>query len=131
MLMSCMSDVDPITKRHPSAEEQRWSREVLDPLLAKAPERPIGKSSGVNLDESGEARFTTVSEHPVQRLYTPADLPEKWEDDLGEPGQPPYTRGIHPSGYRGKLWTMRQFAGFGTPADTNARYKSLDRKSVV
>src|SRR6187431_696035 len=64
--------------------------------------------------------FTTLSGRPVERLYTagPAAAP-------AEPGTFPYTRGIHASGYRGKLWTMRQFAGFGTPEETNARYKTL------
>lgn len=112
--------------RHPSAEELRWSRETLEPALAKVPERPIGKASGVNLDEQGKARFTTVSGQPVERLYTPADLPEDWPgDNLGLPGEPPYTRGIHASGYRGKLWTMRQFSGFASPEETNLRYKYL------
>src|SRR5690349_7435990 len=70
--------------------------------------------------------FTTVSGRPIERLYTPADL-EGWryDRDAADPGDFPYTRGIHPSGYRGKLWTMRQFAGFGTPEETNARYKQL------
>ena len=70
--------------------------------------------------------FTTVSGHPIRRLYTPADLPE-WDAqrDLGLPGQPPYTRGIHPTMYRGRLWTMRQFAGFGAAEDSNARYRYL------
>ena len=59
-------------------------------------------------------------------VYTPADVAAiDYPRDLGEPGQFPYTRGIHPSGYRGKLWTMRQFAGFGTAADTNQRYREL------
>ncbi len=125
-----MGGDESIPKRYPSAEEQRWSREVLAPALAKTPERPIGKPSGVNLDENGEARFTTISEQPVNRLYTPADLPpnssKDWPaDDLGAPGQPPYTRGIHTSGYRGKLWTMRQFSGFASPEETNLRYKYL------
>jgi methylmalonyl-CoA mutase N-terminal domain/subunit len=73
-----------------------------------------------------ERVFETISGRPVERLYTPANIegldPAR---DLAEPGQFPYTRGIHPSGYRGKLWTMRQFAGFGTPEDTNRRYKQL------
>ncbi|HUY82484.1 MAG TPA: methylmalonyl-CoA mutase family protein [Acidobacteriaceae bacterium] len=121
-----MSSGDSIPKRHPSAEEQRWSRETLDPALAKAPERPIGKASAVNLDEQGKARFTTISGLPIERLYTPADLPEDWSgDDLGLPGEPPYTRGIHPTGYCGKLWTMRQFSGFASPEETNLRYKYL------
>ena len=99
---------------------------MLAPALAKAPERPIGEASDVNLDEQGKARFTTISGQPVERLYTPADLPEDWpSDDLGLPGEPPYTRGIHASGYRGKLWTMRQFSGFASPEETNLRYKYL------
>jgi methylmalonyl-CoA mutase N-terminal domain/subunit len=70
--------------------------------------------------------FTTVSGHPIRQLYTPADLPN-WDPhrDLGRPGEPPYTRGIHPTMYRGRLWTMRQFAGFGTAEETNARFRYL------
>jgi methylmalonyl-CoA mutase N-terminal domain/subunit len=70
--------------------------------------------------------FTTVSGRPVLPLFTPDDL-EGFDQrrDAGRPGEFPYTRGIHPTGYRGKLWTMRQFAGFGTPEDTNARYRQL------
>ena len=67
----------------------------------------------------------TNSEKPVEPLYTPADLADAKREDLGFPGSFPYTRGIHPTGYRGRLWTMRQFAGFGSAADTNARYKFL------
>lgn len=121
-----MSSGDSIPKRHPSTEEQRWCTETLGPALSKAPERPIGRASGVNLDGQGRARFTTVSGHPVERLYTQADLPEDWPADaLGLPGEPPYTRGIHPTAYRGKLWTMRQFSGFASPEETNLRYKYL------
>ena len=122
-----MSDGDSISARHPSADEQRWSEKTLTPALAKAPERPMGKASGVNVDAHGDARFTTISEQPVNRLYTPADLPENWDEarNLGEPGQPPYMRGVHASGYRGKLWTMRQFSGFASPEETNLRYKYL------
>ena len=70
--------------------------------------------------------FTTISGRPVERLYTPEDTAGlDYVGDLNDPGGFPYTRGIHPTGYRGKLWTMRQFAGFGTPEDTNARYKEL------
>ncbi|HEX5235734.1 MAG TPA: methylmalonyl-CoA mutase family protein [Silvibacterium sp.] len=114
-------------KSKPSAEEQRWTDKILAPALAKNPERPIGNASGSNLDAHGDARFTTVSGHPVNRLYTPADLPEDWDPAqyLGDPGQPPYTRGIHPTGFRGKLWTMRQFSGFASPEETNLRYKYL------
>ena len=70
--------------------------------------------------------FTTVSGRSIARLYTPAEVSSlDYERDLGDPGVFPYTRGIHPAGYRGKLWTMRQFAGFGTPEETNERYKQL------
>jgi methylmalonyl-CoA mutase N-terminal domain/subunit len=70
--------------------------------------------------------FTTISGRPIDRLYTPDDIRSlDYARDLGNPGEFPYTRGIHPTGYRGKLWTMRQFAGFGTPEETNARYKQL------
>src|SRR5215470_3871522 len=79
-------------------------------------------------EESAERTqaFTTISGRPIDRLYTPEQLPGfDYARDLGDPGQLPYTRGIHPTGYRGKLWTMRQFAGFGTPEETNARFKYL------
>ncbi len=70
--------------------------------------------------------FTTISGRPIEQLYTPADIAAlDYERDLGDPGVFPYTRGIHPTGYRGKLWTMRQFAGFGTPEETNRRYQQL------
>src|SRR6201988_2696293 len=98
--------------RQPSAKELEWERNVLRPTLAKSPERA--------------SHFTTTSGHPIPRLYTEADLPN-WnpERDLGMPGLPPYTRGIHPAMYRTRLWTMRQFAGFGTAEDTNARFRYL------
>jgi methylmalonyl-CoA mutase N-terminal domain/subunit len=93
-------------------DKQRWQRDVLEPALAKSPERSVP--------------FTTISGRPIDRLYTPDDLPDfEYSRDLSDPGAFPYTRGIHPSGYRGKLWTMRQFAGFGTPEETNERYKAL------
>ncbi len=67
-----------------------------------------------------------MSGRPIERLYTAEDVAGiDYARDLDDPGQFPYTRGIHPTGYRGKLWTMRQFAGFGTPAETNERYKTL------
>ncbi len=80
------------------------------------------------LDRFGERReeFVTVSSAPVERLYTPADMADfDYERDLGFPGQYPFTRGVHPTMYRGRLWTMRMFAGFGTAKETNARYKYL------
>src|ERR1700741_1185387 len=98
--------------RKPSAKEKAWEENTLRPALEKSPER--------------EPEFTTVSGHPIRRLYTPADL-DGWdpEHDLGYPGQPPYTRGIHATMHRGRLWTMRQFAGFGTAEDTNQRFTYL------
>ncbi len=94
------------------ASVERWERETLEPALRKRPER--------------KARFETVSLEEVGRLYTPADVADvDYERDTSYPGEFPYTRGIHPTGYRGKLWTMRQFAGFGTPEETNARFKYL------
>ncbi|HEX7781151.1 MAG TPA: methylmalonyl-CoA mutase family protein [Vicinamibacterales bacterium] len=75
-----------------------------------------------------DRRFTTISGQPVEPVYTPEHLAGlRYDRDLGDPGTFPYTRGIHPTGYRGKLWTMRQFAGFGTPEETNGRYKQLLR----
>src|SRR5215831_4386961 len=113
--------------RHPADSEKRWAETTLAKTLEKSPEKPIGAASGVNLDESGHAQFTTISGVPIRRLYTQADLPEDWncEKYLGYPGQAPYTRGIHSSGYRGRLWTMRQFSGFASPEETNERYKYL------
>jgi methylmalonyl-CoA mutase N-terminal domain/subunit len=98
--------------RNVSAGERAWEEKTLRPTLEKSPER--------------NAVFTTVSGYPIRRLYTPADLPA-WvpETALGYPGTPPYTRGIHSTMYRGKLWTMRQFAGFGAAEDTNARFRYL------
>src|SRR5437868_728161 len=118
---------DVFDGRHPSQAEREWAEKTLLPTLEKSPEKPIGAPTGVNVDEHGHARFTTISGNPVRRLYTQADLPEDWsaEKYLGSPGQPPFTRGIHASGYRGKLFTMRQFSGFASPEETNQRYKYL------
>ena len=70
--------------------------------------------------------FKTISLRPIARLYGPSDIASlDYERDLADPGTFPYTRGIHETGYRGKLWTMRQFAGFGTPEATNERYRHL------
>ena len=70
--------------------------------------------------------FQTISGRPIERLYTAESLPGfDYDRELGDPGRYPFTRGIHPTGYRGKLWTMRQFAGFGTPEETNIRYRGL------
>jgi methylmalonyl-CoA mutase, N-terminal domain len=91
-------------------------------------EKPAESSAEIDPVRSAARpkRFTTVSGHPIRQLYTPADL-ANWdpERNLGQPGEPPYTRGIHPTMYRGRLWTMRQFAGFGSAEDTNARFRYL------
>jgi methylmalonyl-CoA mutase N-terminal domain/subunit len=105
-----MSTTDLIN--HLGEAEREWEERTLEPALNRSPE--IKKS------------FTTVSLAPVDRLYTPNSLSDfDYETDLGFPGEPPYTRGIHATGYRGKLWTMRQFAGFGSAFDTNQRFKYL------
>jgi methylmalonyl-CoA mutase, N-terminal domain len=118
---------DVFKDRQASPSETNWAENILGPALEKAPEKPIGAASGVNVDESGHARYTTISGLPIRRLYTSADLPQDWnyEKYLSYPGEPPYTRGIHASGYRGKLFTMRQFSGFASPEETNQRYKYL------
>jgi len=90
----------------------RWAAETYGPFVRQAPERP--------------ARFETLSGIPLQSLYTPADLGDwEYETKLGFPGEFPFARGVYPSMYRGRLWTMRMFAGFGRPEDTNARFKYL------
>src|SRR5947209_13198560 len=71
-------------------------------------------------------KHTTLSGKSLETLYSPKDVtPKEYLEKLGFPGEYPYTRGIHPNGYRGRVWTMRQFAGFGTPEDTNERFKYL------
>jgi methylmalonyl-CoA mutase N-terminal domain/subunit len=89
-----------------------WEKNTLNPTLEKNVER--------------QEEFTTVSGYPIRRLYTEADL-DGWDSarDLSFPGEPPYTRGIHATMHRGRMWTMRQFAGFGTAEDTNARFRYL------
>jgi methylmalonyl-CoA mutase, N-terminal domain len=92
--------------------QQDWEENHLTSSLRKMPE--------------SSRDFTTVSLKPIKRLYTPRDLEQiDFERDISYPGMPPYTRGIHPTGYRAKPWTMRQFAGFGSAFDTNLRFKYL------
>ncbi len=106
-----MSEAKEITT--PIEEEvERWQGETLEPALKKHPEM--------------KKRFETVSLEEVERLYTPADIAHvDFARDISFPGEFPYTRGIHPTGYRGKIWTMRQFAGFSTPEETNSRFRYL------
>jgi len=95
-----------------SVARQAWERDVVEPVLRKAPER--------------QPSFTTVSGREIDRLYGADDVAGlDYARHLGDPGVFPYTRGIHRSGYLGKLWTMRQFAGFGGPEETNERYRQL------
>ncbi len=90
------------------SEAERWFREVY----ARQPER--------------DELFTTVSGESINPLYTPADLEGRdFDEDIGYPGEYPFLRGIHPSMYRGRVWTMRQFAGFGTAEETNKRFHYL------
>jgi methylmalonyl-CoA mutase, N-terminal domain len=95
-----------------ATEVERWEKETLEPVINKIPER--------------KKSFEGVSLEPVERLYTPVDSENiDFKQEISFPGEFPYTRGIHPTGYRGKLWTMRQFAGFGSPEETNQRFKYL------
>lgn len=93
-------------------EKERWENSTLKNFVAKAPER--------------QKEFATVSQNPVSTLYTPLDFEEKdYLEKLGFPGEYPFTRGIYPNMYRGRLWTMRQYAGFGTAEQSNQRFKYL------
>ena len=93
-------------------ERESWEAETLDPVLDSYGER--------------QDRFATVSNLEVDRLYTPGDVADiDYEEDLGFPGEAPFTRGPYPTMYRGRTWTMRQFAGFGTAEETNERFHYL------
>jgi methylmalonyl-CoA mutase N-terminal domain/subunit len=92
--------------------EQRWQEQTLEPTLERFPER--------------QESFVTASSEPVQRLYSPLDLQDlDYEQEIGFPGQYPFTRGVHATMHRGRLWTMRMFAGFGTAEETNQRFLYL------
>jgi methylmalonyl-CoA mutase N-terminal domain/subunit len=92
--------------------KQEWEARTYRPFVERTPERA--------------ARFESLSGIPVQPLYTPEDVAGRsYEERLGYPGEYPFTRGVYPTMYRGRLWTMRMFAGFGRPEDTNARFKYL------
>ena len=90
---------------------QRWEQTTLKETLDRHPER--------------YEEFITTSSEPVERLYTPLDVDGDYAEKLGFPGEYPFTRGVHPTMHRGRLWTMRMFAGFGTAEETNARFKYL------
>jgi len=91
---------------------KQWEETSLKKIIEKHPEQM--------------KEFTTISDFPINRIYTPADSEElNYLNDIGFPGEWPYTRGVQPTMYRGRLWTMRQYAGFGTAEDSNVRYKYL------
>jgi methylmalonyl-CoA mutase, N-terminal domain len=93
-------------------EPERWEKEAYRPAVARAPERPV--------------RFESLSGIPLEPVATPESLGDwSYGEKLGFPGEYPFTRGVYPTMYRGRLWTMRMFAGFGRPEDTNARFKYL------
>ncbi len=103
---------DPEKLKKLQEQKSRWEETTLQQSLADRPERM--------------GQFLTTSGAPVERLYTPLDVASlDYERDLGFPGEYPFTRGIHATMHRGRLWTMRMFAGFGTAEETNARYKYL------
>ena len=105
-----MFDKDKLAKL--AEDLERWEETSLHQAVARMPER--------------RERFVTTSSEEVKRLYTPLDLANlDYQADLGFPGEYPYTRGIHPTLHRGRLWTMRMFAGFGSPEETNARFHYL------
>jgi len=102
---------DPTKIEALKQQQEKWNQKV-EAKLAKAPER--------------KKEFTTLSEIPLERLYTPADIPDlDYERDLGFPGEYPYTRGVQPTMFRGRFWTMRQYAGFASAEESNQRYKYL------
>ena len=89
-----------------------WNKNKVEKAISRFPER--------------KEEFTTGSGDKVKRLYTPLDTADiEYNEDLGFPGEYPYTRGVQPTMYRGRLWTMRQYAGFGNAEESNARYKYL------
>src|SRR5699024_9120366 len=94
------------------SSKEKWEKENVQKVVERFPER--------------KDKFTTGSNIEVERLYTPIDTNElDYEKDLGFPGEYPYTRGVQPTMYRGRLWTMRQYAGFATAEESNKRYKYL------
>ena len=105
-----MFDQDDIKKL--KQQQQSWEQKQVQPVINKFPER--------------KAKFLTGSSDLVERLYTPAEIQEQdYSSELGFPGEYPFTRGVQPTMYRGRLWTMRQYAGFGTAEESNKRYKYL------
>ena len=94
-----------------NSAKQHWEESTLSPALRKSPER--------------RAQFETSSGIPLERVYTPEDADSDYCEKLGFPGEYPFTRGIQPTMYRGRLWTMRQYAGYAAAEESNHRYKFL------
>lgn len=92
-------------------EKKRWEAETVQPILKKFPER--------------KTQFTTSSNIPIEQLYLPDDPDADYLEKIGFPGEYPFTRGVQPTMYRGRFWTMRQYAGFASAAESNVRYKYL------
>ncbi|AXR78004.1 acyl-CoA mutase large subunit family protein [Natrarchaeobaculum sulfurireducens] len=104
---------DPDDLEEIRAGREQWHEETVEPVVDRFGERT-------------ETFTTDTGGQDVDRLYTPADVADlDYQEDLGYPGEPPYTRGVYSTGYRGRLWTMRQYAGFSTPEDTNERFHYL------
>lgn len=102
-----MSEIENIVR-----QKKQWEENTLKKVLEKHPER--------------KSEFKTISDMSIERLYTPQDVADMtYSRDIGFPGKWPYTRGVQPTMYRGRVWTMRQYAGFGTAEDSNKRYKYL------
>ncbi len=97
--------------------KKEWLDSTYGPYIAKNAER--------------KATFESSSLSPLEPLYAPEDVPSPYEEALGYPGEYPYTRGIYPTMYRGRLWTMRQYAGFSTAEESNQRYKYLLEKGTT
>jgi methylmalonyl-CoA mutase cobalamin-binding domain/chain len=102
---------DPRALERQVAEKAEWEARELAEFIRRQPET--------------RSQYRTGSGLPLQRLYTPADIADAPADNIGLPGRYPYTRGPYPTMYRGRNWTMRQIAGFGTGEDTNGRFRYL------
>ncbi len=101
----------PTTKSKLKDAKRQWEETKVEPNLKRFPER--------------QPEFTTSSDIPLKRLYTPDDIPGDYETELGFPGEYPFTRGVQPTMYRGRFWTMRQYAGYASAEESNARYRFL------
>ncbi|MBS3783513.1 MAG: methylmalonyl-CoA mutase, partial [Anaerolineae bacterium] len=95
----------------PERAKRAWEKETVEPALKRFPER--------------RQAFHTLSGVPLERAYTPVDVDIDYLKQLGFPGRPPFTRGVYPTMYRGRLWTMRQYAGYASAEESNERYRYL------